>query len=81
MFGKFGKNLSIRLKIKMYIICQKCSNEKHFVLKRETREYETKYKPKKSYDIYITYCCICGEEVFNKEMEVLNDKIVLEREQ
>ena len=41
MFGKFGKNLSIRLKVKMYIICQKCSNEKHFALKQETREYET----------------------------------------
>ncbi len=57
------------------LYCNACIDMKEIIIKKEKHVFEVKGE-KIEAEIKVTYCKECGEEVYNRKLEIENDKIV-----
>lgn len=57
--------------------CDKCGKENEAIIKVEERKYKIKGIEVKA-KINVTYCKLCGEEIYNRKEELKNDIILFD---
>lgn len=71
----FNKELDAKEAARMRKYCETCGMIHDVIIKEEERTYKVK-DIEITENLYITYCNVCQNEVYNREMELKNDIIM-----